>query len=135
MRAAVMQGVNEVRLEDIPKPEIEPEGILIAVQACAVYGSDLRTVWRGNPRVKLPRVLGHEVIGTIVEMGKEVTPAIGCGKCSYCRSVSANMCAQLETIGFDFEGGFAEFMAVPAKAARQGLCIESLLDYLPNKRC
>jgi len=71
------------------------------------------------------------VVGTILELGEgvsgyqvgetvAVTPAIGCGKCDYCRSGHTNMCPDLQTIGFEFDGGFAEIMAIPPEAVAQG---------------
>ena len=132
MKAAVMQEIGKIVVKEIPDPEVGQDEILIKVDACAICGSDIRTLWYGSSHVKPPRILGHEVVGTIIKMGPEVTggyqlgdsvaitPAIGCGECLYCRSGFTNMCSNLETIGFEFNGGFAELMNVPAKAIKQG---------------
>lgn len=131
MKAAVMKAVNEMVVEEIPEPEVEPGGILVEVKACAICGSDVRTLRYGSAHVTPPRVLGHEVAGIIKAVGPgasgysvgeavTVAPAIGCGVCEYCRHGITNMCPNLETIGFEFDGGFAEVMAVPAKAVQQG---------------
>jgi len=131
MKAAVMENIGEIVVKEVSRPEVEPGGILVGVKACAICGSDVRTIEHGSSSVKPPRILGHEVTGVIVEVGEGVTnfrvgdpvaivPAIGCGECDYCRSGHTNMCPDLETIGFEFDGGFAEVMAVPAKAVRQG---------------
>ncbi|MCL6613240.1 MAG: alcohol dehydrogenase catalytic domain-containing protein [Firmicutes bacterium] len=131
MKAAVLRDIGKMAIEEVPEPPLEPGGLLIAVRACAICGSDLRTLWHGNAHVKPPRILGHEVVGMILQVGTGVSgyqvgelvtvaPAIGCGECAYCRAGSTNMCANLETIGLDFDGGFAELMAVPAKAVRGG---------------
>ena len=131
MKAAVLRDIGKMAIEEVPEPPLEPGGLLIAVKACAVCGSDLRTFRHGNAHVKPPRILGHEVVGTILQLGAGVSgykvgepvavaPAVGCGECAYCRAGSTNMCANLKTIGLDFDGGFAEIMAVPAKAVRQG---------------
>ncbi len=127
----MMKEIGRMVVEEVPKPRIGRGELLINVKACAICGSDVRTFWHGSAHVKPPRILGHEVVGTIAEVGTDVSdyhigeavtvaPAIGCGKCVYCRLGSTNMCANLETIGFEFDGGFAEFMAVPAKAVQQG---------------
>lgn len=126
-----MKDVGQIVVEEVPNPGVEPGGLLIEVHACAICGSDVRTFLHGSAHVKPPRILGHEVAGTIKEtrpglsgysVGEAVTvaPAIGCGECEYCRMGATNMCPNLETIGFEFDGGFAELMAVPAKAVRQG---------------
>ncbi|MDI3524773.1 MAG: hypothetical protein PWP42_23 [Candidatus Atribacteria bacterium] len=131
MKAAVMEAIGKLVVKDVPPPKVEKGGMLIAVKACAICGSDVRTINYGSSHVHPPRILGHEVVGTILELGEgvsgysvgeavAVTPAIGCGKCDYCRSGHTNMCPDLETIGFEFDGGFAEIMAVPAKAVAQG---------------
>ncbi|NLJ49876.1 MAG: alcohol dehydrogenase catalytic domain-containing protein [Candidatus Atribacteria bacterium] len=131
MKAALMYDIGKIVVEDVPDPEVDTGDILIKVEACAICGSDVRTLWHGSSHVKPPRILGHEVVGTIMKMGAQVdgyelgdvvaiTPAIECGECLYCRSGFTNMCSKLETIGFEFNGGFAELMNVPAKAVKQG---------------
>lgn len=131
MKAAVMEDIGKIVVKDVPRPKIKAGELLLSVEACAVCGSDVRTIWHGSSHVKPPRILGHEVVGTILEVGEGVSgyevgdlvavaPAIGCGKCMYCRSGHTNMCPELETIGFEFDGGFAEIMVVPAKAILQG---------------
>jgi len=126
-----MKEISRMTVEEVPKPKAEKGGLLVRVEACAICGSDVRTFWHGSAHVKPPRILGHEVAGVVTEVGEGVSdycvgeavtvaPAIGCGECEYCRLGNTNMCANLETIGFEFDGGFAEFMAVPAKAVRQG---------------
>lgn len=144
MKAAVMEEIGKVVVRDVPRPEVEPGGLLLRVRACAVCGSDVRTIWHGSSHVKPPRILGHEVVGEVLEVGAgasgytvgdrvAVAPAIGCGNCVYCRSGHTNMCPELETIGFEFDGGFAEFMAVPAKAVRQGH-VNQLPSHLPFEK-
>jgi L-iditol 2-dehydrogenase len=131
MKAAVMQDIGRMVMEERPRPAIGAGEILVAVKATAICGSDVRTLWHGSSHVSPPRILGHEVAGVVIEVGKgvhaievgnavAVTPAIGCGVCEYCRSDNTNMCAHLETLGFEFDGGFAEMMVVPEKAVKQG---------------
>ena len=131
MKAVVMKDIGEIVVKEVPRPKVEAGGILVSVKACAICGSDVRTIEHGSSSVKPPRILGHEVAGVIMEVGEGVAnfrvgdpvaivPAIGCGECDYCHSGHTNMCPDLETIGFEFDGGFAEVMAVPAKAVKQG---------------
>ena len=69
MRAAVLYGTNDLRLEERPVPIVKPGSLLVKVQACAVCGSDLRILRDGNPRITEPRIIGHEIFGEIVEVG------------------------------------------------------------------
>ncbi|MGQ9747949.1 MAG: alcohol dehydrogenase catalytic domain-containing protein, partial [Candidatus Caldatribacteriaceae bacterium] len=144
MKAAVMEDIGKIVVKDVPRPKIKAGELLLSVKACAVCGSDVRTIWHGSSHVKPPRILGHEVVGTILEVGEgilgyevgdlvAVAPAIGCGKCMYCRSGHTNMCPELETIGFEFDGGFAEIMVVPAKGVLQGYVNKLPAGLLPEQ--
>ncbi|MDI7247012.1 MAG: alcohol dehydrogenase catalytic domain-containing protein [Bacillota bacterium] len=109
-------------------PRVGGDGILLQVEACAICGTDVRTFLNGSTTVTPPRVLGHEVCGVLrsipsggsdgLSVGDRVTiaPAIGCGCCRECQSGAPNMCANLRTLGLDYDGGFEEFMVVPAQA-------------------
>ena len=109
---------------------------MIRVLACSVCGTDLRAWQHGNERITPPRITGHELCGQIVEIGPaaraslagdrvSVVPAIGCGECPSCRRGYTNLCDNLQTIGFQFDGGFAEYMEVPAVAFRRGHVYET----------
>jgi L-iditol 2-dehydrogenase len=131
--AAVYHGPNDMRLEQVPEPSVGPGDLLVKVSAAGICGTDLRIV-RGDHR-KLPvgaiRIPGHEVVGTIEKVGAEVkalavgqvvfiAPNIGCGHCRQCVLGSTNLCENLEAVGITLDGGFAEFMRVPAAAVLQG---------------
>jgi L-iditol 2-dehydrogenase len=140
MKAAVFHGPGDLRIADVPRPQISPAEILVQVGACALCGSDLRTYRHGARNIDKPVVLGHELSGTIVEIGAAVSgyrpgqrvavaPAIPCGECVYCRRGAQTMCERLRSIGYEFDGGLAEFMAVPASAVRAG-CVNPVPDAL-----
>ena len=105
---------------EVPAPRPGPQQVLIAVRACAVCRTDLHVVDGDLPNPKLPLVLGHEIIGTIVEKGAEVdrfapgervgVPWLGwtCGVCEYCRSGRENLCDRARFTGYDIDGGYAE---------------------------
>ncbi|SDY40276.1 zinc-dependent dehydrogenase [Eubacterium barkeri] len=133
MKAAYFYGVEDVRVEDVPIPEIKSDEILIQVKASAICGTDLR-IYKGG-HFKIPagskRVLGHEVAGIIAKCGKNVTdytigmrislpPNVGCGTCPMCLKGLNNMCSNYEAFGISYDGGFQEYMRVPAEAIRQG---------------
>ena len=138
MKAAVFYGPGEVRVTELPRPAIAAEELLVKVAACAVCGSDVRTFRHGARNIDKPVVLGHELSGTIVETGRSITgyregqrvavaPAIPCGQCRYCRRGAQTMCEHLRSIGYEFDGGLAEFMVVPASAVKAG-CVNPLPD-------
>jgi L-iditol 2-dehydrogenase len=140
MKAAVFYGPEDLRLEDVPDPVIAENQILIKTEACAVCGSDVRTFHFGASNITEPVVMGHEITGTIVEVGKSlggftvgqrvaVAPAVPCGECRYCQRGIQTMCDNLRSIGYQFDGGFAEYMAVPHSAVKAG-CVNTIPDNL-----
>src|SRR5512146_3657 len=126
MRAAVYCGVNEVRVETVPVPEIGPGEVLIRVAACGICGTDLKKIHTGSHSA--PRIFGHETAGTIAAVGESVTGfAVGdrvmvfhhipCGQCYYCRKKTFAQCPVYKRVGATagFEpsgGGFAEYVRV-----------------------
>ncbi len=102
----------------VPRPG--PQQVLIAVHACAVCRTDLHVVDGELAGPKLPLVLGHEIIGSVVEKGAEVdryaigdrvgVPWLGwtCGVCEYCRSGRENLCDRAHFTGYQIDGGYAE---------------------------
>ena len=139
MRAAVFHGPGDLRISELPRPRITDGELLVRIAACAVCGSDVRTFRHGARNIDKPVVLGHELSGTIVEAGAAsgfregqrvaVAPAIPCGECRYCRCGAETMCERLRSIGYQFDGGLAEFMSVPASAVRAG-CVNALPEGL-----
>lgn len=131
MKAAVYHGIGDMKVENIAKPQVEPGTLLLKVKACAICGGDLRTYRHGHAAIKPPIVLGHEIAAEIVEVAPDVkgysvgerviiAPGVGCGACSYCLSGWQNMCYTRTTIAHHHNGGFAEYMLVPARAILSG---------------
>jgi L-iditol 2-dehydrogenase len=128
MKAFVYEKAGVSRLvQDFPQPQAQEDSAVIRVLACSVCGTDLRAWQYGNERISPPRITGHELCGEIVDIGEKrsgfavgdrisVAPAIGCGVCYPCSRGYTNLCDNLRTIGFQYDGGFAEFMEVPALA-------------------
>jgi len=121
MKAAVLEGLNRMTLKEIPEPKVSAGMMLVRVQACAVCGSDLRIFHFGNERVKYPQVIGHEIAGEVVEVGENVRQfkvgdrvAIGadvpCGQCEFCQNGMGNNCPINFAIGYQFPGGFAQYI-------------------------
>ncbi len=111
---------EDVRLEEIPTPQIGPGELLVKVLASGICGSDVMEWYRIK---KAPRVLGHEITGEIVEVGKGVdryktgdrvfvSHHVPCNTCSYCLNGYHTLCDTLRSTNFD-PGGFSEYLRVP----------------------
>jgi threonine dehydrogenase-like Zn-dependent dehydrogenase len=133
MRAAVFAGPGRIEVTDIPVPDVGPGDVLIRVRAASICGTDLRIMKHGHFRIPegTQRVLGHELTGRIVETGGEVAgfavgdrvsvaPNVGCGECSMCRRGLNQLCPTYDAFGITVDGGFEEYMLVPAVAIRRG---------------
>ncbi len=121
MRAQLLTAAKQPLIAaQLPEPRPGPQQLLIAVRACAVCRTDLHVFDGELPDPKLPLILGHEIIGTIVEKGAEVdrfalgdrvgVPWLGwtCGVCAYCRSGRENLCDRARFTGYQIDGGYAE---------------------------
>lgn len=130
MKAAVFYGPNDIRIENVDVPRLQPDWVLLRVRASGVCGSDLH-LYRQKTSIKIESELGegkyvpgHEISGEVYEVGANaqdlgegdrvgVEPLVGCGKCEWCRVGWYNLCANSRLIGFYYLGGFAEYCAVP----------------------
>lgn len=122
MRAGVFLEKERVAIQDWPRPEPGPGEVLVRVRYAGICGTDLLVYSGRHPRVVPPRVLGHEVFGTVVEArppsdarwkpGARVAiyPLISCGRCVPCREGHAHVCEKLGLLGIDADGGFAEYV-------------------------
>ncbi len=122
----VAPGVGQIELRNIPVPEPAPGHVLLKVHAAGICGTDIH-IYLDEFASRPPVVLGHEVSGEVVEMGAGVSGAeIGdrvttetyfstCGQCRYCRAGHINLCMGRLSIGSAVNGGFAEYLVVPAR--------------------
>ena len=121
MRAQVLTAARRPLVAaELPAPRPEPRQVLIAVRACAVCRTDLHVVDGELADPKLPLVLGHEIIGTVVDRGDAAerfavgdrvgVPWLGwtCGICDYCRRGQENLCDRARFTGYQIDGGYAE---------------------------
>ncbi len=122
MKAMILDMQNQpLRLGELPRPRPTATEILLKVHACGVCRTDLHVIDGDLRRPKLPLVLGHEIVGTVVEKGAQVerfvlgqrvgVPWLGrtCGHCHYCASGRENLCDAAEFTGYTLDGGYAEF--------------------------
>jgi L-iditol 2-dehydrogenase len=126
MRVVRFYAPGDIRIEDAPEPTPGPGELKIRVRNCSTCGTDVKISKFGHHHIVPPRVMGHEVAGEIVEMGPgttgwaagdrvQVIAAIPCGRCPDCRRGLMTVCPHQESIGYHYDGGFAEYMIVPAK--------------------
>ena len=132
MKAAVYYGPRDVRVETVPKPSAGPGEVVLRVLRCSVCGTDKRIFTHGQKNVVPPTITGHEIVGTVYEIGAGVDSGIeagqnvvvatvvGCGKCYCCKRKQYNLCESFTALGYDYHGGFAEFVKIPAAAVAQG---------------
>jgi L-iditol 2-dehydrogenase len=135
MRAAVYRGVNDVRVETVPVPEIWPGEVLVRIRSCGICGTDLKKIHIGSHSA--PRIFGHEMAGEIAAVGASVQGwkvgdrvmafhHIPCGNCYYCRKKTFAQCEVYKRVGCTagFEpagGGFAEYIRVMDWIVERGL--------------
>ena len=128
MKAAVLRDpAQAMMIEDVPTPDPKAGEVLVKVAACGVCHTDLHYLDHGTPTFKKPPIiLGHEVSGTIAGLGAGVAafaegdrvllPAVlSCGSCEYCRTGRENICERSQMLGNHIDGGYAEYIAVPAR--------------------
>ncbi len=124
MKAMILHGGGDLRYETMPDPAPGPNEALVKVRACSICGSDVHAYRGKHPRLTFPRILGHEFAGEIVALGKAVTGFrvgqrvccdidFSCGVCGPCREGRGNICERLRTMGFDRDGAYAQYAAVP----------------------
>ncbi|NQT00149.1 MAG: alcohol dehydrogenase catalytic domain-containing protein [Candidatus Omnitrophica bacterium] len=121
MRVATYYNNRDIRIEEVPRPEIGPGELLIRVRASGICGTDVLEWYR---RDKTPLILGHEIAGEIEEVGAGLSQFkkgtrvsashhVPCGKCSWCLRGHATVCQTLRKTHFD-PGGFVEYLRLPA---------------------
>jgi len=125
MKAAVIREYGKIVTEEVQKPSLLDNSVLVRVKYTSICGSD-QHLFKGefHPRTTLPLVPGHEFAGVIEEVGKDVKgfmpgekvtvdPIIWCGTCPACIEGHYPACNSLKLIGIDLNGGFAEYVSVP----------------------
>lgn len=134
MKALRFHAPEDVRLEDVPEPTCGPREVKLRVRNCSTCGTDVKIFHNGHQNLSPPRTLGHEVAGEVVEVGAEVEAAYGggwqvgdrvqviaavpCGECHECRKGWMEVCQNQTSIGYQYDGGFAEYMVVPEQVLK-----------------
>ena len=125
MKAVVLHGPNDFRPEEIDRPIIASNELLVKMERAAICGTDIRILeGKKTKDVRYPSVIGHEICGTICEVGADVkgfeigekvaiANVIPCGSCPMCLSGMENACMNRQAIGYQFDGGFEEYVRIP----------------------
>jgi 2-desacetyl-2-hydroxyethyl bacteriochlorophyllide A dehydrogenase len=129
MRAGVLYGDRDIRLGTVADPEVQPDDVVVETEYAGICGTDLH-IYRGefHDRVRFPAITGHEFGGVIRDVGKNVKtlkagdrvavdPIISCHSCPACLSGHINACRTLKLLGVDLDGGFGQYVAMPASRA------------------
>ncbi|MEV4100976.1 alcohol dehydrogenase catalytic domain-containing protein [Nonomuraea sp. NPDC049649] len=117
MKVARFHAPGDIRIEDAPEPVAGPGELKIRVRNCSTCGTDAKIYKFGHHHIRPPRVMGHEIAGEVVGTGErvQVIAAIPCGTCPDCQAGRLTVCPNQESMGYHYDGGFAEYMVVPAK--------------------
>jgi L-iditol 2-dehydrogenase len=139
MKAAQYHGPQQITLEDLPVPVCGDGEVLVAMKACGICGTDVKTYVRGHPLIPPGSVLGHEVAGSVIEsrhaafaVGDRVAvaPYVPCLSCTMCQRGHYSLCENLFEASMQ-PGGFAEVVLVPQRIVEQALLkIPDTLDYI-----
>ena len=133
MKAAIIKSPGNIEVEAYESPVPGKGEVLLKIDACALCGTDQR-VLNGEKHVDVP-IVGHEISGTVTSVGEGVTSinkgeryavqtVIGCGNCPMCAISRENLCENgFKAIGYQWNGGFAEYMIMPREGVEQGCLI------------
>ena len=125
MKAALIYGPRDIRVETVETPTVQEDEILVKVKACGICGTDMHVYKTGRTSgSKMPVILGHEFSGEIVDIGKPIdglsvgdkvigTGLRGCGECHWCRQGQTYRCTNPSVPGEGLDGAFAEYVIVP----------------------
>ncbi len=124
MKAAVVHGKDDIRIEEYPTPSAGTGEVIIKTKVSGICATDIKTLLgQGLPK-ELPTILGHEVVGEVAEIGEGVQgqkvgdrvavyPIAVCGHCYYCRQGRHNLCEHEFGLAHGIDGGFAEYVRLP----------------------
>jgi L-iditol 2-dehydrogenase len=129
MKALRFYAPEDVRLEDVPEPECGPDEVKLKVKNCSTCGTDVKIFYNGHQNLTPPRTIGHEIAGEVVEVGAnvpgwtvgdraQVIAAVPCGDCYECRRGWMAVCQNQTSVGYQYDGGFAEYMIVPREVLK-----------------
>lgn len=124
MLTVICETPGVLKAQDTPRPTRQEGEVLLRVRRVGVCGTDLHIFTGNQPYLAYPRVMGHEISGTVEEAPSGsalaagdavfVMPYLSCGKCIACRSGKTNCCVNIQVLGVHRDGAFTEYLSVPA---------------------
>lgn len=131
MKAALMYGPNDIRVEEVGKPTCPEDGLILKIMAVGLCGSDIRNLTSDSRKGNYPFIFGHEIVGIVDEIGPEQTtynlgdrlflfPGTYCMECDECISGHSENCSNKEVASLAGTGGFAQYIAVKGEKIRKG---------------
>lgn len=130
MKALRFYAPEDVRVEDVPEPTCGPTEVKIRVRNCSTCGTDVKIKKNGHVNITRTTIMGHEVAGEVVEVGDQARggfqvgdrvqciAAVPCGECHECRKGWLEVCQNQTSVGYQYDGGFAEYMIVPEQVLK-----------------
>ncbi|MCA0435184.1 MAG: zinc-dependent dehydrogenase [Austwickia sp.] len=130
MKALRFYAPEDVRLEDVPEPVCGPTEVKIKVRNCSTCGTDVKILHNGHVNITGVTIMGHEIAGEVVEVGAQarggfavgdrvqVIAAVPCGECHECAKGWMEVCQNQTSVGYQYDGGFAEYMIVPEQVLK-----------------
>ena len=130
MQALRFYAPGDVRVEDVPEPTCGPAEVKIKVKNCSTCGTDVKIVRNGHVNITRVTTMGHEVAGEVVEVGADALggfvvgdrvqciAAVPCGDCYECNKGWMEVCQNQTSVGYQYDGGFAEYMIVPEQVLK-----------------
>ena len=129
MKAALFRGPGDLEVIDVETPSAGPGELKIRVESCATCGTDAKIFGHGHPRLEPPQIIGHEIAGEIIEVGTatsgytigdrvQIIAAVPCEECWACKAGKQGICINQTSMGYQYAGGFAEEMIVPASVLK-----------------
>jgi L-iditol 2-dehydrogenase len=127
MKCIQVETIGDFRILEVPMKKPADDEVTIKVTVTGLCRTDLKLIRQGHRDLTLPRIPGEEVVGTVFERGAGVDgvnvgdlvyvyPGIWCGHCRFCEDGAENLCPEMQIMGFHRDGGFAEYVTVPARS-------------------
>lgn len=143
IKAAVLESLETLSLKEIELPVIGPGEVLVEVEACGICRTDMKCVSWGQRDLVMPRILGHEMVGKIAAAGEtvenyrpgervQIAPGISCGTCYYCKNGLDHLCSAVKILGFNYDGGFQEYLRIPKEGVTGGN-LSLVPDKIPSR--
>jgi len=131
LKAAIFEGIEDIRVREIPKPSCDPDGVVVEVKACGLCGSDIRNFHSGLKDGIKSQIMGHEIAGIVREAGEKaprfkvgdrvaIAPDVSCGRCYCCKRGWVNLCSDHRMIGTHWPGGFAQYISLSRIVLERG---------------